>query len=559
MEVKTLKTSLICAFFLLVSPPCYSYDLTQLIHSCKQQILSDKVLCNSKEKSSVELEGNHLIPPSIIKEVIDQCHSSNQELSILLARQKINELYACSGYVNSGAQIQRNDQGHYHLEIIAGTISQDNIKIHDVSNRSKKYILRSLMGGQLSKPLNVNDIRGRLEQLKKSELFKSIKTTITPIPDTLGQANIHISLKPNNPYNWAISLDNQQPESTGEHQLALSGSKRGAISIFDSIGANISISEGSQGLGIFYSNSPTEISTWGASLERKESKIVTAPLDKLNITSEFTKLAFDYNHQLSNTLITNSKTNNSKKLNWQSKLELTRTKNHLLDRDFSFSAGESEGEAGITSLQTGLAWEKKHRSDSKSYAISASAGIDLGLEALGSTTRSANSAGSDYKIFKTSLGYRRSVAEHGNLLLSLNSQYSNDQLLAAKRVGLGGKGSVRGVDKNITSFDSSIVLSAESTILLPSISGTLFDVGSTTDGKIYANIFTDFAFGKDNSSKEEYSLGSIGVGATWYPIKNAKFNISWAKPVYSQGFDESQQGFMDDGKVDFSLTISGGR
>lgn len=544
-------------FFLFISPFCYSYDLTHLVNSCRDQVLSDKETCNSSEKSSIEIRSNYLIPTPIVKEVVDRCSSSNDELSVLLAKQKINELYACVGYINSGATIEKNPQGRYYFEIVSGTISQKNIQISDVSNRSQKYILRSLMGGKSSKPLNINDIRGRLEELKKSALFKSIDTTITPIPNVLGQASIHITMKPGNPYSWAISLDNQQSESTGGSQLAFSGSKRGVLTLFDSVGSNISISEGSQGLGFFYSNSPTSKANWGASLERKESKIITEPLNKLNITSEFTKLSFDYNQKISNTLITNNKINDSKALTWESKLELTRTQNYLLDREFSFSAGEREGKAGITSLQTGLAWEKKRRSDFNNYAISASVGLDLGLEALGSTSRSADSSGSDYKIFKASLGYRRALAEHGNLLLSANGQYSNDQLLAAKKVGLGGKGSVRGVDKNITSFDSSIALSAESTILLPNMSGTPFDVGSAVDGNFYASIFADYASGKDNRADEEYALGSLGIGATWYPSKTTKFDISWAKPVIFQGFNETQRDQIDGGKIDFSLTING--
>lgn len=543
----------------LASINCYAGDYAELINACDKQVVNNQELCNGSSSSSLEVRNISLIPASTIKKIIDRCSSHEREISILLTKQKINELYACIGYINSGVLIKKNSSGNYYLDAIEGTISRENIEISDVDNKRKKYILHALMDNKASKKLNINDIRGRLELLKKSELFKTINTTITPLPGVLGQAKIHLSTKRKIPYKWTISLDNQQPESTGKNQLSYVGSKQSIFTLFDSIGGSISISEGSKGLGFFYTASTTQKSSWDISLERKESKIIAEPLDKLDITSELMKFSLGYNQKLYNTLITHNQTNDSKILDWKSNLELVRSQNYLLDRAFSFSSGEDEGESAITSIQSTLAWEKKHRGTSTNHVFSASAGVDFGIEALGASEKTANSSGSQHKIIKASLGYKQSIAEHGSLLISMNGQFTNDKLLAAKRVGLGGVGSVRGVDKNITSTDSSIALSTESTILLPKLSGTPFAVGSAIDGNVYANFFADYAFGKDNQTNDEFSLGSVGAGLTWHPTKNSRFNVSWGKPVIFNGFTESQINKIDDGKLDISLTIGGSK
>lgn len=553
-KMKAKLLLLILAFHPLTG---HSYYNPIVVSSCKEEILKNRELCNFKTKSSIELKGEHLIPVQLIREIADSCRSDDKIISALLIKQKINELYACSGYINSGALIKKNNLDEYYLEVIQGQLSDENIIITDIDKRSHQYIIHSLMDGNKSKPLNINDIRARLELLKKSSLFKTINATIAPIKDRIDQVKVNISVKRNNPYKWAITLDNQQSKSSGAEQFLYTGKKQAIMTLFDSVGATIQISEGNKGLGIFYNYPLNEYTSWGVSLDAKESAIITKPLEKLNITSSYQKLGIDHSRLLYDNLDTNNKINNSQKLQWQSKLEVIRTSNHLLDRAFSFSNGENEGETSITSLQSNLVWERKQRSDIKNFALSASLGLDVGLNAFGSTPSSENSAGSNYKILKASLGYRQTLAEHGNLKLNLNGQYSNDLLLATKKVGLGGVGSVRGAEKNITSFDSSIAFSAESTLLLPSLSGTPFVVDSTVNGNFYISTFTDYAYGKDNSTGKENGLGSFGVGLTWFPTKNTKFNLSYGKPISFSGFTDEQIKLLDDGMVNFNLTVSG--
>lgn len=559
MKKYNFLSILLFSIFSILKPTIsYSNQYDEIIYSCKEKVINNNSLCTTSGISDTEIKGITLIPEPIVQEVLGHCGNQNPELSIILARQKINELYACIGYINSGAVLKETTKGTFSLEVVEGTVSNNDIEVTDVDVKTEEYIKHSLMGKNAVKPLNINDIRGRLELLKKSNIFKSINATVAPLENKIGQAKIIVSVKESDPYNWAISLNNQQSESTGEHQLLLSGSRQGVLSLFDSIGSNISISEGSHGLEIFYTNATSQKSSWNVSLERRESKIISEPLKSLDITSDSTKFHLGYNHQLNNSLITHDKSNDSNKITWHSKLELLNTNNYLLDRAFSFSAGENEGEASITSIHSSIYFEKKHRSDLSNSAMSASTGFDIGVEALGSTKKTTDSAGSKYKILKAALGYKRLVTEHSNISINMNGQYSDDFLLASKRLGLGGVGSVRGSEKNIISLDSGITLSADTTTLLPRLSGTPFVVSSAVDGNLYGNIFADYTYGRENRSKESYGLGSVGLGITWYPTKYSKLNISWAKPVSFKGFIDDEINSIDEGKLEFNLTISGG-
>lgn len=533
-----------------------------LISACKAQVIQAP-MCKHNGNIAIEFNGNKIISRNIIQDVIDHC-ASNDDLSIIFARQKISELYACAGYITSGANLKQNEQGVYSYQIQEGKISKENITVKDENNndidqKTEAQIIVAILGNQPSPILDINDLRRRLERLKLGGQLQGINTTVAPNPDKQGEVSIHIKAKPGKKTSWVVALDNQQPKSTGETQLTLSGNRHGIRSIFDNMGASVSISEGSKGLSVTYSDSPSDTSSWSVSADRKESSIITEPLNILDIKGVSTKLSFNYDHHLRNTLTTHDKTSTSEKLDWSSKAELIRTENYLLDRAFSFSEGEVEGKAGITSLQTGVSWEKKERSDTDNYALAASAGVDIGVEVFGATKHFAESAGSDYKIAKVSAGHRRAIGEHGNLLLSLNGQYSTDKLLAVKKVGLGGSGSVRGVDKNVTSFDSGVALTAEVSTLLPKLSKAPFKVESVYDGNLYASTFADYALGKDNRTGKKQSIGSLGVGTTWYLNKNTKLTASWAKPVSFTGFDSQQKAQLDDGKLDFSLVIQGGK
>lgn len=520
---------------------------------CNRQILQNSE-CTLNSKIELSFFGNKQVESQLIKNIINSC-GGYDDLSILLARQKINEFYTCLGYVNSGAILKKNENNSYSYQIMEGVISSKNINVIGVNKRIKTKIIRFLMDGQDKKVLNVNNIRHKLEVLKSYGAFKTINTTIKPL--SLGKAGVDITVNTDAKTNWVLALDNQQSEATGATQLSISGDLNNLRNIFDQMGGGISISEGSRGINFYYNDSPSKKVSWGVSLDKKEVKVIKKPLDKLNIKSFSEKISFNYNYALYNSLVSFGSTSESEKFDMASKLELSKGENYLLDRGFSFSEGEQEGKSKITSLQTNLVWEKKKRSELTNYAISASFGVDIGLNAFNATPRSDYSAGSNYKILKANLAYRQTMTDYTNILLNLNIQKTNDNLLASKKFGLGGIGSVRGISKNIGSFNNGLSLTLESSTLLPQLSKTPLGVKSLYDGNFYGRLFADYAIGIDQSNKSKQAAGSIGIGTSWYLNKDIKLNTSWARPVYFEGFSAMQKDSVKSNRISFDFIVQG--
>lgn len=540
-------------FFFINS--AYAYDDNFLKRACEKEISLQSLLCNEVGAGSVRYHGNQVLSNGLIDSVVKGC-SASSPIAAYAIKTRINSFYACMGYINSGAVLE-GDSGNYSYRIIEGTLEFDHIKVEGGSNSDASKIKKYLLDGQDSLVLNIHTLRARLDQLKKKGVYKTLNTTVYPLPGKVGKAGLRITLKSNTLVSWNVSIDNYQTEATGKEGFNLLGSRKNIFQLFDVGGANVSLSEGAQGLSLFYKSYYSGDGSWSINVDQKFSKIVSSPLDDLDITGESSTISFGQHNLLWKRLTSKGKVNDSETLELSSSLEVTKSQNQLLGRNFSFAAGEEDGSTLVSSIKADLLWQKKQRSDTNNYALSASLGIDKGISAFGSTDSTEDSAGSDYEIIKVGLGYKRSFSEFGSLFFSLNSQYSDDYLPATKKIGLGGVGNVRGVKKGLVSVDSSLLLSSELVTRL-----NRFNLYSSQDhlrdGNIYGRVFIDYGFGDSNLVDRSFQIGSAGLGVTWNLNKKSKIDLFWAKPFDSQGFSKEEEGVFDGGEFGLSVSFSGG-
>jgi hemolysin activation/secretion protein len=501
--------------------------------------------------ANVSIKPSNIILAKHINYITNKNFKKNNNLETALkVRQEISELYACTGFINSGAILKTHDKNTTEYEIIEGTLAKKNISIKGNKRLKNDYIKKKIIGSESEVTLNYNKIRENLEILRKNPLVRSIKASVHPV--SRGKAGLDVILVENKPYQAQVKINNYQSKSLGEKQIILEGSFFPSWREEDRLYAKVTLSEkgGSKNVDVGYRWRLHDKGIVSLNLGKKQSIVISPPFDDLEIESDVNTVSLKYSHEISKRYTLDSEqTNAYTTQTFHTKLEIFDSSNTLLGRPFSFSLGENEGKSRVSSLIVQYEISKA----SRKQALSGSIGLDFGLDLFASTVNDNKIADGRYISLIGQLQYKtllpiNSLLAGSQLHLNLNGKISKDKMLSSKKFTFGGAQTVRGIDQNLISRDSGLTASAE--ISVPLGSWNILNDDSPLSGKLILLPFVDYGIAKNNHADKSTRASALttGVGIKWNINKKLKLESYWAKAIHSSGLTKQQKQSTNDGK-----------
>ncbi len=481
---------------------------------------------STDNQSVFSIQGNNLVDEHRLARIITSVLLDYPTLmNAELARRKVSEYYACLGYINSGAILKTDDNGHFVYQIIEGVIDRADVLIKgDVTSADKAYIRQVMLSGQERDTLNIHHIRHRLVRLKHSDRYGAIQADISP--KSLGEAYLTLNLnRKSNPFSGQISVDNNQSTLVGRERIGFDLAYYGFDDPAHALSVSGSVSEGLTSVSAAYRLSDYYGDYLNVALSHSESIIIQAPLDTLDIKSTSNKLSFSgHLNWWRNTATGRYGGESSRNTSLSSLLivELQENQNTLLGRHFSFSAAEVDGRSKLGSIKAQLDWGRKSRDSAYSMSHHFEVGKDL----------SGASSLSEYALLGGSTGYKGAIDDNTQFILRGLYQWANEGLPSAKKMGLGGAVNLRGVANNSLFTDSALFVSAQIDHKLGVFSP--WPAVGIQDGQYHLSTFIDHGLGVDHDGDNANKhLTSAGLGLRWQLNKNWLADVSWGTVIDS--------------------------
>lgn len=549
----------ICSFFNTVSARENIVINKKNICSCFKKIdrtyncSTASSFSSIRKNITINRDSSNSISVNYLNYIASKNLKNNNLEAALKVRQDISKLYACMGYINSGAILKQHEKGITIYDIIEGRLAKKNILLKGNNHLKSNYLKRAIIGKKDNVVLDYNKIRSNLEILRKNPLIRSIKATLQPI--STGVASLKVKVVENKPYHVKIKVNNYQSKSLGKNQLILETAYFPNWLTQDQIYVKASLSEkeGSKNFDVGYRWHLNDKGIAFLNIGKKKSIVVSPPFDNLEIESDTTTASVTYSYKLLNNYSSEYTSDNKQSNRYltkyiTTKLELLDTKNTLLGRPFSFNSGEKNGKSRVSSLVI----QYQSNAASREKATSWNVGLDIGLNLFGATVNKRDIADSKYVSLVGQVQYKtllsaQSFLNGTQLNLTLNGTLTKDRMLSSKKFTFGGAQTVRGLDQNLISRDSGLIASAE--LSIPLSNWNISNDASPTSGKITFTPFIEYGIAKNShSSNARVSAATAGAGIKWKINKRLKIESYWGKSIYTQGFTEQQKNSVNKGK-----------
>ena len=173
----------------------------------------------------IELEGNTVYSTALLRRELVEAYE-NRELSsedLQALRHRLSLYYLERGYVNSGAVIpdQKVDGGVVTLRIVEGRLTDIEVS----GNRAlRDAYLRDRLNLDIAQPLNVNDVRRRMQVMQQDPMIGRINAELVPGARP-GEAVLRTRIEENEPIRFGVSYGNTRSPAIG--------SERGEIQLGD--------------------------------------------------------------------------------------------------------------------------------------------------------------------------------------------------------------------------------------------------------------------------------------------------------------------------------------
>jgi hemolysin activation/secretion protein len=369
-------------------------------------------------------------------------------------RYRLTERYIESGYINSGAVLPDQDvvDGIITYRIIEGQLS--GIAVTGNEDLREPYIADRLALGA-GPPLNVNQLRDRIQILLQDPLINRLNAELRPGPQP-GESLLDVAVERARPYEVYLSFDNNVARSIGEFRGQVSTVFRNFTGWGDTVdllyGRSDGLTEVTGGFALPVNRYDTSV---GFRFDYNDAEVVEEPLNELDIISELRSIEVFLNQPVYQTP--------EQKLTLELALAREQSETTLLGRPFSFSPGEIDGKSDVTVLRFSQNWVSR----SPDQVIAARSSFNFGLNALGATDNPEGTPDGQFASWLGQFQWARQFGEAGpQLIFRTDLQLTNDALLPFERLSIGGAESVRGYRKNTLIRDSGIVTSLEGRIPL---------------------------------------------------------------------------------------------
>lgn len=511
-------------------------------------IEDDKAKLSSVGKIFVRefrLEGNTVFSDEDLALVLEPY--KNREITaeeMQEAKKSVTLFYIDRGYVNSGAVIpdQQVKDGIITFHIIEGELTKTEVSGNTWLRTGYISKRLELTTDPEKGPLNIITLQDRLKLIRQDPRVENINATLGPGLEP-GEAVLDVKVDESRPYHMSLTFNNHNSPGIGSYRGELGLRHINLTGWGDALSLSYGLTEG---LDEYSANYAIPITRWDTTLtfdfDRSESDVVSAPFNKLDITSKTKTYSAALRHPFYKTL--------SQEFAMELKLEKRESETYLLGEPFSFAEGTEDGESEISVLRFTQEWVD--RTLTQVLALRSSFGF--GLDMMGATI---NDSGVDGE-FITWLGQfqwiKRIRPLNSQILLRTDLRLSNDPLLPMEKFSIGGATTVRGYRENLLTTDNGVISTFECRIPLVQLKIPGVSKGQN-DGFLHLVLpFFDFGQGwnTDQPDPSPDNIYSTGLGLRWTVSPNILAEFYWGYGL--RDVEESGDYNIQDDGIHFQIS-----
>ncbi len=461
---------------------------------------------------------------------------------LLQARSAITQLYIDQGYTTSGAFIplQRSQDGIVTIQIVEGKLGE--IKISMEGKLNPDYV-KDRLAIAAEAPLNVPRLLEALQLLQVNPLIKTISAELSASPEP-GVSILTVTAISARSFYPASVLDNGRNPQVGSFRRGVDLSDINFLGIGDTLFASYLNSDGSDDIEVSYAlpvNARNGIVK--ASYRTLTSEITEAPLNELDVISNYERYSFSFRQPVVETL--------NQEFALGISLEHQKSQSRYLGGlPFPSRGADDEGKTNVTTLRFEQDWVNR----SEQQVIALRSEFSWGIDALGATDPfdilvNPEAPKTPYFLWRGQGQWLRILAPDTLFILRTNLQVADSPIVSNEQFALGGLGSVKGYRQNTLLTDNGVFASME----------LRWPVLRIPDEKIVVQVvpFTDFGYGWNTGRIPPLpveTLASVGIGLQFQYGNRVTARLDYAERLgrvpYVEGNTWQDKGWL------FTLTVT---
>lgn len=463
----------------------------------------------SSKIQQIEVLGNSVFLKQDLSPIIAEFMGLESSVENLLKlRAEITRLYTKKGYSTSAAFIPKEQdisQGKIKVQVVEGTL--EDIIVEGLGRVDKGYIVERL---QLSVPLNIYDLRDRLQILQTDPLIEDISAEL--VTGTAPGLNVlKVQVAEADTFTAQLGSDNNRSPSVGSQRRGLLLTEANLFGNGEQLEASYFNSEGSNsgylGLSVpLNSNYGTLKVEAGLTF----NEVVERPFNLLDLETESRYYQLTFRQPVIKSPF--------EELALGGTVSRIESEGYLDGFRFPISRGANEdGEVRISAIRFFQEWLRRSNNQFFSLRSQLSFGIDL-------DNASSLEPNSEFFHWNIQGQYLRQLAPETLLILRGYLQQADQPLLPDEQFRIGGANSVRGYREDFVLSDSGFWASAE--VRVPVL--RIPDWGAV----VQFAPFIDYGIGwNDNEFPlDPSSITSVGLGLRWQQ-RNFGVDFYWGIPL----------------------------
>jgi hemolysin activation/secretion protein len=436
------------------------------------------------------------------------------------ARRAVTLYYVNHGYINSGAILPDQDpsNGVIKIKVVEGEITK--IEVHDNKWLTDGY-LKSQLRRWSTAPANLNRMKEGLQLLRQNPNITQINAELAP-GATPGQSILDVRVQDQQPFRFALDIDNYRPPSVGAEEITLRAADLNLTGHSDVLEFNYGIANsgaddgwgfsGADDLGGSYTLpiGPRN-TTLGVHGSRVSTSIVEEPFTQLGIESETTSYGVLLRQPFLQTA--------NHEFALSAGFDRRENDTMLLGEPFDFGgSGSVDGKTAVSVFRFSQEWIDR----GQNHVVALRSTFNLGLDAFHVTDDGV--IGDPDGTFFSWVGQGQYVQRLFNspnrMILRVAGQWTGERLLALEQMAVGGVNTVRGYRENQLVRDRAVIGSLEFRlpILFNKAGAGILELAPFVDVGGAWNV---------NESRSPETLASTGLGLVLNPCKHFDAQLFW--------------------------------
>ncbi|NEO99136.1 MAG: ShlB/FhaC/HecB family hemolysin secretion/activation protein [Symploca sp. SIO2E9] len=450
---------------------------------------------------------------------------------------KITELYLNQGYLTSRAISKQVEDGQFKIDIIEGTIPDNNIKIEwNEENRKRRLndsYIRSRIKLGTDSPLNVEKLENQLRLLLADPLLENVEATLKEAEEE-GKSILTVKVTEADPLEVSLSFDNYSAPSIGSERTGINLGYSNLTGLGDQLAGNyyFTFEDGSDIFNFIYSAPLNPMNgTLRLSGDINRNQITQSSLEEFDIEGESERYEISYRQPL----VRSPREEFALSLGFTFQDGQT----FVFDQPTPFGIGPDEDGISRTSV---LKFTQDYILRDLQGAWSFRSQFSFGTGLFDATTNDEPIP--DGHFFSWLIQGQRVERLTNNqlLIVQLDLQLTPDSLLPSQQFVIGGGQSVRGYRQNVRSGDNGLRFSIEDRITLArnEAGNSIFQVAPFIDLGTIWNVSDN-----PNPLLDQRFLLGAGLGVLWQPTPKLNIRLDYGLPFID--LDDRGDNIQDDG------------